>query len=121
MLRADIDHILVFLKNFVLFLRHRAVGIKRVARCHVGKRLVGHAKRIIFFRLVVLTHREANPVFAQKDAAHVGVTSKDDAVEVIHFTFVDIGDIPKVAHTGQHWVFAVCANALKADALTGFS
>ena len=49
----------------------------------------------------------SHPVFAQEDATHIGVVQKFDAVEVINFTFVEIGNLPKVTHSVEIRFFLV--------------
>ena len=50
-------------------------------------------------------------------AAHVGVSGKLDAVEVVNLALVDIGDVPQVAHGGEEGVFAVGGEGLDGHAL----
>ena len=56
-----------------------------------------HTQRIVFFRVVVFTHRIAYPVIAQIETAHVGMSDEYDAVKVENFTLVEVGRFPDVA------------------------
>ncbi|CCY16554.1 putative uncharacterized protein [Prevotella sp. CAG:755] len=106
-LRSDVDDVIVVAEDFCLRAAERAVGVERVAGGLVGERLVGHAQRIVLFRIVVLAEGESHPVFAHVDAAQVGVTGEDDAIEVVGFALVDVGDVPKVADAWDDGALAV--------------
>ena len=93
-LRTDVHHIIVLVPDAVFHLLHAAVLAEAVLRGEVAQRFVRHAERIVLLRRVVLAEGEAHPVLAHEQAAHIGVVREDDAVEVIHFTFVSVGNVP---------------------------
>ena len=62
----------------------------------------------------------SHPVFTQEDAAHIGVVQKFDAVEVINFTFVEIGNVPKVANRVEVRPFLALCHSLNVLHFKGF-
>ena len=112
-LRAEIDHIVVIGKERRALAMQRAVGVERIAGCEVRNRFVTHSHfLVLLFGLVIFAERKAHPVFAQEDAAQIRVIHEDHAVEVIHFAFVEIRNVPEVAGRRQHRLFAVGAHGL---------
>ena len=93
-LRTDVHHIIVLVPDAVFHLLHAAVLAEAVLRGEVAQWFVRHAERIVLLRRVVLAEGEAHPVLAHEQAAHIGVVREDDAVEVIHFTLVSVGNVP---------------------------
>ena len=96
------------------------IFIVHQTRSFVSQRFVGHACGIELFWFVVLTHRISHPVFAQIDAAHIGITYKLDTIEIIRFAFVDVGNIIPSAYAGQYRIHSVCCLNLIAFASACF-
>ena len=123
-LRTNIHHIIVGTKNFVLHLIDRAILLQLIFIRHISQRLIRHVlriKRIILLRVVILTERIAHPILAHKQAAHVRMVCKDNAIEVINLTLIHVSNIPKVANRGNHGVFAVFYHTLHTSLLMVFS
>ena len=96
-LRTDVDNVVVSTKNLVLYLINRTVLLQLIFVSNISQRLVSHVLRVegvVLLRVVVLTEGIANPVLAHKQTAHVGVVGKDNAVVVVHLTFVNVGNVP---------------------------
>ena len=112
-LRTYVYHIVIGTEDHVFLCRYSAVGLHVILRCVVSQRLVSHTQRVLLLRLVVLAHGITNPVLTEEDAAHIRVAGKDDAIEVVGLALIDIGDVPKVAHGGQHRLLAVGSSRLE--------
>ena len=97
-LRTNIHYVVIGLEDGMFHLFYLAVSLKHIFVRHVAKRFVGHTKRIVLFRFVILTEGITHPVFTHEEAAHVGMACKDNAIEVIHLTLVRISNVPKVAY-----------------------
>ena len=100
MLRTDIDDVFILCKDDVTLLDDTAVGQFFIVLGGILRLFVGHAERVQTF-VIILAERMAYPVFAQVQAAHVGVSDEADAEEVVCFAFVQLGSFPDVAYAGQ--------------------
>ena len=91
----------------------RTVGVERIAGSEIRNRFVAHGDfLVLLFGLVIFAERKAHPVFAQEDTAQIRVIHEDHAVEVIHFTFVEIRNVPEIAGRRQYGLFTVGAHGL---------
>ncbi len=107
-LRAKVYHIFVVGKHLALNLLHLAVLVLDIAAGVVLVLLVVEAQRVeVGVVVVVLAQRVSHPVVAQEKAAHVGVSHKHDAKEVIYLALLEQCHSPEVAHRGQMGVLAL--------------
>ena len=122
MLRTDVHHIIVVIKNHIFLNLQSSVGQKLIFLCGIGKWFVGHMlgiERILLYRVVILTHGVSHPIFTQINAAHVGMSCKDYPVEIIHLTLINIGNVPKIARRGNHRIHAVSCGTAQIFAFSG--
>ena len=61
-LRANVDYILFFSKEFHFSVFNRSVRIKFYFLCCIERLFVSHTKRIIFLRIIIFTHGVSYPV-----------------------------------------------------------
>ena len=97
-LGADVHHEVVLMEYLALGL-HDLAAFLFIYRGKVGLALVfdrhGVDSRIL---VIILAQRIAHPVDVEEKAAHIGIIDEDDAVEVIYFTLVDLGDTPQIGY-----------------------
>ena len=117
-LRADVDNILVVLKDLALHLLDLTVLVLDPA---AGVVLVGLVLETqgVAGGVVVLAQGVTHPVVAQEHAAHVGVTDEDDAIEVIHLALLEVGHGPQVHNAVQHGILTVGGGDLDVQQLVG--
>ena len=98
----------------------RAVFFARILYGKVRNGLIAFGDFGIFALVIVLAERIAFPVFAEENAAQVGVVEEDDAVEVIGFTLVDVGNVPKVRNAVEAGRLFVLGHHFDVCHLEGF-
>ena len=99
-LRTDVHNIFFVSEEYQFFILYCTIRVKFQFGSGINGFFIVHTKRIVLFRIIVLTHRVSYPVVTQVEAAHVGMSNEDDAVEIVYFTLQEICCFPDVTDTG---------------------
>ena len=106
-LGADVDNVFIVAEQHCFTFLIIAFGSNLYFAGSVECFFVAHAQRIFFFRVVVLAQRISYPVVTQKQTAHIRMSGKHDAEEVIDFAFRQFGAFPDRSYGRQLGMFAV--------------
>ena len=118
MLRAYINHIVIGSKHLCLHALNRAIWHFYKSVRIILILFIIHANGVkIRIGIVILTKRVTHPVIAKEETAHIGMTDKFNAVEIIHLAFLEISDFPQVAHGVNHRLLPIGNSDLHSEHL----
>jgi len=120
-LRAYVDHEVVFLEYAALALYEFALVVEGVDVGKVGLTLVFYRHGVnLGVGVVVFAQGVAYPVEVEEQAAHVAVAHEYDTEEVVDLALVETGNVPHVFYRVNPWFLAVATGKhLHADYLVG--
>ena len=105
-LGADVHNVFLVTEEYHLFISHGTIRVQFQLDSGIDCFFIVHTQWVVFFRIIILTHRIAYPVITQGETTHIRVPNEDNAIEVIYFTFIKVRCFPNVAYTGQFRIFA---------------